>query len=237
MKRRIPLIGAMFLCLACLTLGSALTLIWIESQPKTPQAPQIETNSSAEHQAPEEQIQMPEENPSLDISALQASEVYISEKRSQYNNDLTLKIPKLNVEAQIFDGTKLSVLKEGLGLYEYAQLPSEENANVSIAGHRNGVFAGKITDNTPLYYINTLTEGDYIYLVDSQNVYQYLWQSTSIIKPNDWSVIYNQGYSCITITTCTPIGVADHRLVVRGELVNTFPVNQNNQLPVNTSQQ
>ena len=236
MKRKIPLIGAIFLCLACFTFGSALTLIWIDSQTKVPQAPQIETVSSGNYETSDEQAEVPEENPSLDISALQANEVYISEKRSQYKNDLTLKIPKLDVNASILDGTELSVLRKGLGLYEYAQLPSDENANVSIAGHRNGVFAGKITDNTPLYYINTLTEGDYLYLTDSQNVYQYLWQSTSVIEPNDWSVIYNQGYGCITITTCTPIGIADHRLVVRGELVNTFPLSENIVLPANTSE-
>ncbi|MCQ5031426.1 hypothetical protein NE547_18250, partial [Flavonifractor sp. DFI.6.63] len=63
--------------------------------------------------------------------------------------------------------------------------------------------------------INTLTEGDYLYLQDSEQIYQYLWECTAVIEPSNWGPIYNQGYACVTLTTCTPIGVADHQPVVR----------------------
>lgn len=219
MKHKINLLAVIFLCLACLTLGSALTIFWVNSRSQIPETPQIAVSSS-ETQTVNEDYE--EQDPTISTNSVPEDKISISDARKAYDGGLTLNIPKLNVDKPVLNGTSLKVLRKGLGLYDYSAMPSEENGNVCIAGHRNGIFAGKITDNTPFYYINTLTEGDYIYLIDDQTVYQYLWKSTSVILPNDWSVIYNQGYSCITLTTCTPIGVADHRLVVRGELVNTF---------------
>ena len=89
----------------------------------------------------------------------------------------------------------------------------------------------------PFYYINTLTEGDYLYLTEGDTIYQYQWECTQAIEPDDWSVVYNRGYGCVTLTTCTPIGVADHRLVVRGELVATHPMDQDYPFPSDTGKE
>lgn len=218
MKYKINILAVIFLCLACLTLGSALTIFWVNSRSQIPDTPQINVSNSDTQTVNEDT----EQDPTINTETIPSDKISISDARKAYSGGLTLNIPKLNVDSPVLDGTSLKTLRKGLGLYDYSAMPSEENGNVCIAGHRNGIFAGKITDNTPFYYINTLTEGDYIYLIDENNVYQYLWKSTSTILPDDWSVIYNQGYSCITLTTCTPIGIADHRLMVRGELVSTF---------------
>ena len=137
----------------------------------------------------------------------------------------------------VLDGVDAQTLLRGVGLYDYAQLPGEGGANTSIAGHRNGLRGGKITDNMPFYYINTLTEGDYLYLQDSEQIYQYLWECTEVIEPSNWGPIYNQGYACVTLTTCTPIGVADHRLVVRGALVDTIPLSGDYDYPASTTEE
>ena len=50
-------------------------------------------------------------------------------------------------------------------------------------------------------------------------------------------MVYNRGYGCVTLTTCTPIGVADHRLVVRGELVETYPLSQDFSYPSDTGKE
>ena len=174
----------------------------------------------------------------MDDNGLPKDRVYITEARKSYvDGTLRLKIPKLDVDVPVLNGTDADTLLRGVGLYEYAQLPSEGGANVSIAGHRNGLRGGQITDNMPFYYINTLTEGDYLYLVDDQTIYQYLWECTQVIEPDDWTPIFNQGYGCVTLTTCTPIGVADHRLVVRGELVATYPLSEEYPYPSDTSKE
>ncbi|MPM00129.1 hypothetical protein SDC9_46352 [bioreactor metagenome] len=127
----------------------------------------------------------------------------------------------------VHDGTDDNDLAKGVGLYDYAQLPGEGNRNVSLAGHRNGVSNGKITDRAPFYYIDTLKDGDYLYLTDSEHIYRYLWESCVIVEADDWSPIYTTGSSCLTITSCHPIGVSDHRIVVRGTLDEILPYDKN----------
>lgn len=60
---------------------------------------------------------------------------------------------------------KKAALNKGPGLYEYSQLPGEGDRNVSIAAHRNKSRNGVISEWF-FYYIDTLCEGDYIYLSD-----------------------------------------------------------------------
>ncbi|MEQ2456469.1 sortase [Flavonifractor hominis] len=247
MNKRIPLIAALLLCLACLALGAALALLWSGRQ-SLPQAPQMAAStpvsttaqpSAAPTPTPESETEeVPDGDPAMDDNGLPKDRVYITEARKSYvDGTLRLKIPKLDVDVPVLNGTDADTLLRGVGLYEYAQLPSEGGANVSIAGHRNGLRGGQITDNMPFYYINTLTEGDYLYLVDDQTIYQYLWECTQVIEPDDWTPIFNQGYGCVTLTTCTPIGVADHRLVVRGELVATYPLSEEYPYPSDTSKE
>jgi LPXTG-site transpeptidase (sortase) family protein len=38
------------------------------------------------------------------------------------------------------------------------------------------------------------------------------------VVPTDWSVITNQGFACCTLITCTPVRIANMRMVVRFEL-------------------
>lgn len=148
----------------------------------------------------------------------------ITEERQAYVEDsLTLYIPCINITRAVHDGTDEATLNRGVGLYEYAQLPGEGNRNVSMAGHRNGIDKnGNITPYAPFYYIDQVGEGDYLYLYDSEHVYRYLYEKTWVVEPDDWGPIATAGYSCMTITSCTPIGVSDHRIVVRGTLDQIF---------------
>lgn len=159
----------------------------------------------------------------IEEDGLPYDKLFITVERQKYQDgDLTLRIPKLNVERSVLNGVDLETLKHGVGLYDYAQLPGEGNRNVSIAGHRNGIHKGKITDGAPFYYIDTLKQGDYLYLADKERIYRYLYHDTEIVEANDWGPIYSQGYSCLTLTSCHPIGVSDHRIIVRGELDQIF---------------
>lgn len=144
------------------------------------------------------------------------------ERKNYKTGDLTLVIPKLSLKEPVQKGTDPSSLNLGPGLYDYAQLPGEGDRNVSIAAHRNKSKNGIISEWF-FYYIDTLKEGDYIYLYDNMHIYRYLYDQTTIVEENDWSPIYSQGVSCITLTSCEPIGVADHRIIVRGILDDITP--------------
>lgn len=151
--------------------------------------------------------------------------LFITAERKNYQNgDLTLIIPKLGIDAPVWSGTTDEDLKNGACLYDYAQLPGEGNRNVSIAAHRNGIRNGVPNDSALFYYVDTLGEGDYLYLADQEHIYRYLFERMYVVDDTDWGPIYSQGYSCLTLTTCTPIGGATpYRLVVRGKLDEIFP--------------
>ncbi|MBQ1392069.1 MAG: class E sortase [Lachnospiraceae bacterium] len=160
--------------------------------------------------------------PTLDLYSrdknLPYDKLFITKERQHYKSgDFILHIPKLKLTEPVQDGTKKEALNKGPGLYEYSQLPGEGDRNVSIAAHRNKSHNGIISEWF-FYYIDTLCDGDFIYLSDKEKIYRYKYDKTTIVEETDWSPIYSQGISCITLTSCEPIGVADHRIIVRAIL-------------------
>ena len=159
--------------------------------------------------------------------------LFITVERQEYKTgDLTLIIPKLNLNEPVQNGTTTDALSKGPGLYDYAQLPGEGNRNVSIAAHRNHSRNGVIREWF-FYYIDTLCDGDYLYLTDNKNIYQYVYDQTTIVEDDDWGPIYSQGFSCLTLTSCEPIGVATHRIIVRSSLKKIIPFDKNYSYPEN----
>ncbi|MDR2088408.1 MAG: sortase [Clostridiales Family XIII bacterium] len=159
--------------------------------------------------------------------ALPADKLFITEERRNYREkDLRLVIPVLEFDEPVYDGTDAATLNRGACLYEVSQLPGKGNRNVSIAGHRNGVKNGKITEIL-FYHLDKVGEGDYLYLCDDEKVFRYLYKYTVTVEEDDWSEIYSKGYSSLTLTTCTPIGVADHRLIVCAALDGIFRKTEN----------
>ena len=209
------------LAAACLIAALALLL------PREEPAPPAGTPAPAPSLPPTpepEPVPTPSETPEETGDELPTGVWAITEERQAYVEDsLTLYIPCIDITRAVHDGTDEATLNRGVGLYEHAQLPGEGNRNVSMAGHRNGIDKnGNITPYAPFYYIDQVGEGDYLYLYDSEHVYRYLYEKTWVVEPDDWGPIATAGYSCITITSCTPIGVSDHRIVVRGALDQIF---------------
>lgn len=206
----------------------ALYLMGGSRQPAVQTAAPTETVPTAapdlEGTPPSEETPAPEATPIPDeVDGLPVGKWVVTAERKEYKDGaLTLYIPKLDVTRTIWAGTDADTLSKGVGLYDYAQLPGEGNRNVSLAGHRNGLKNGKITDHAPFYYIDQLTDGDYLYLYDSAHIYRYVYEWTEVVEPDDWGPIATTGYSCVTITSCEPIGISDHRIVVRAVLDGTF---------------
>jgi LPXTG-site transpeptidase (sortase) family protein len=131
------------------------------------------------------------------------------ERQAYAVGDMTLIIPKIGTDHEINDGTSREALRYNPSLFEWADMPGEGDLNTSVAGHREGgVFLR----------LDRVGPGDMIYIVWRGRVYEYLFRERKVIEPTDWSVIARQGYPCVTLVTCTPIGIDDHRLVVTGEL-------------------
>lgn len=157
----------------------------------------------------------------LEDDGLPHDKLFITTQRAAYKDaDMVLKIPQLGVEEVVYNGTSDEAMRYGVGLYDYARLPGEGNRNVSLVGHRNDLIAGVPTDQgqAPFYYVDTLKEGDYFYLIGYDNIYRYTYLDTAYVEDDDWGPIFSQGFSCITLTSCHPIGISDQRIIVRGEL-------------------
>lgn len=134
------------------------------------------------------------------------------QERAVYDKDsMVLTIDRLGLSARVGDTTSEADLMKGPGLYEYAQMPGLGDRNTSIAGHRD------LYDKC-FYSIDKLTQGDKIYLDYGGFRYTYDYYATRIVESDDWSVIARQGYSCVTLTSCHPIGTSRRRIVVTGIL-------------------
>lgn len=170
--------------------------------------------------------------PSILDDGLPHDKLFVTAERKAYESgDLQLLIPKLEVDVPILGGVDANTLLQGEGLYDYAQLPSENSANTSIAGHRNWIRGGKITLDQPFSYLDRLEEGDCIYLRDDTHIYQYVFEYQKVVESDDWSPIYKTDHTCVTLTTCTPIGVSDHRLILRGALYDVLDLDENYDYP------
>lgn len=142
--------------------------------------------------------------------------LYITHDRRVYDGDMRLLIPALDLETPIGTSTEPDSLEEMPGLYEFSQMPDEVEGNVSIAGHRD-IHGMEFLD------LHVLGEGDLLYLVYQGNVYRYRFRESKIVGPSDWEVIKKQGYTCLTLTTCDPVGTALRRLIVTAELQDIQP--------------
>lgn len=141
----------------------------------------------------------------------------ITTQREAYKSgELRLVIPKLQIDQPVQGGVSDADLKAGPGLYDYAQLPNEPGGNVSIAGHRD--IHGSV-----FYYVDQLTTGDKMYLVYQDTIYIYTYVETKIVKPTDWGPIHTQGFSCLTLTSCDPIGTSRNRIIITSRLEQTLP--------------
>ena len=157
----------------------------------------------------------PEDGAEEEDDGLPHDKLFITVERQHYERgQMRLVIPRLSLDKDVGNGTSQAELKLGPCLYEYAQLPGTGNRNVSIAAHRV---------KKDFYYLDEMTDNDYLYLVHAETVYRYVYESTTVVEQDDWGPIYSQGYSLVTLTTCTPIGVSDHRMIVRARLDESFP--------------
>jgi sortase A len=148
-----------------------------------------------------------------------------SEKRvKQYQESLAaqfspamgiLRIPKIDVEVPVLEGTDDLVLNRGVGHVAGTANPGDDG-NVAIAGHRDGFFRG----------LKDVAVGDKIELVTLQTTDTYVVDDIIIVDPTDVSVLRPRSRSSLTLITCYPfyfIGSAPQRYIVQASIVNAPP--------------
>ena len=123
-----------------------------------------------------------------------------------------IKIPKIDVDLVVVEGTDTESLTKGPGHYLDTAYPWEDHGRVGIAGHRT-------TYGAPFWSLDELEPGDRIVLATEFGVFEYRVTSSRIILPSDGSVLRQSKDPTLVLTTCHPRFSAAQRLVVFADRV------------------
>jgi sortase A len=126
-----------------------------------------------------------------------------------------LRIPRLNLEVPVYDGTTDAVLDLAAGRIEDTALPGTPG-NVGIAAHRDGYFR----------VLKDIKEGDALVLDTPVATEQFRVQWIKITTPDDVSVIDPTPTPAVTLVGCYPfyhVGAAPKRFIVRAVPVAGAP--------------
>ena len=166
-----------------------------------------------------------EYNKDLTKSAVQLTDPFKAKKSNGetmvYNNILNLdhsgvmgylEIPCISVNLPIYHGTDAEILERGVGHLAASSIPvGGKSTHAVLTGHTGLSSAKLFTDLTEM------KQGDlfFIYVLDRTLAYKV--DQISVVKPEDTEKLQIvEGKDYVTLVTCTPYGVNDHRLLVRG---------------------
>lgn len=166
-----------------------------------------------------------EYNEDLTKSAVQLTDPFKAKKSDGetmiYNNILNLdhsgimgylEIPCISVNLPIYHGTDAEILERGVGHLAASSIPVGGKSTHSVLTGHTGLSSAKLfTDltemkNDDLFFIHVL-----------DRILAYKVDQISVVKPEDTEKLQIiDGKDYVTLVTCTPYGVNDHRLLVRG---------------------
>jgi sortase A len=124
-----------------------------------------------------------------------------------------LHIPKIHLDAPVFDGTDELTLDRGLGRVSGTARIGEPG-NVGIAGHRDGFFRG----------LKDMQPGDLVELELPVRTDQYAVTTIQVVKPENTEVLNQTATATLTLVTCFPfyfVGSAPERYIVTASLKNS----------------
>jgi len=121
-----------------------------------------------------------------------------------------LDVPRLQLSTPVIEGDDSRTLKRAVGHLPDTPMPWDAG-NSAIAGHRDGLFR-------PLKDVKV---GDEIRFRTTRDVFRYRVTKTSIVMPDDLSVLAPQSDpATLTLITCYPfyyIGAAPKRFVIHAD--------------------
>jgi len=121
-----------------------------------------------------------------------------------------LKIPKLEIEAEIKEGIDLEILANSIGHFKNSSL---WDGNVALASHNRGSSVAHYFEG-----IHLLDVGDEIIYITNMGERRYKVFSQKEISNTDWSVTLNTDENIITLITCVT-GQPEKRLCVQAKEV------------------
>lgn len=129
-------------------------------------------------------------------------------------NDLLcyVEIPCINVYLPVYHGTSDEVLKKGAGHIEGTSIPIGGTSTHSVIAAHSGLSTARMFSD-----LEKVTYGDVFYIHYLGKTISYKVDKITVVEPDDTSQLYiEKGKDYSTLLTCTPYGINDHRLCVRG---------------------
>lgn len=121
-----------------------------------------------------------------------------------------IEIPSINVSMPIYHGTSDSALMAGVGHLEGTSLPVGGASTHCVLTAHSGMKNLSMFDD-----IRDLKPGDLVLLHTLGKTLAYKMVSSEVVWPDNMkSLGIEQGADKVTLVTCTPYGVNDHRLLV-----------------------
>jgi sortase A len=111
----------------------------------------------------------------------------------------------------VVQGTDEASLQKGPGHYPETPFPGQ-GGTVGIAGHRTTYLA-------PFRHIDSMEEGDRIYLEMPYAKFTYEVQKTAIVDPTDIGVVRGVGYERLVLSACHPLYSAAQRYIVFARMI------------------
>lgn len=226
MKKRYRFFDFVFLVCALMGLGMLLYPFYTDYQLKKAQTMQIERYDTSTNKLSASQ-KSAQKKRYEQINKNQASGKAKVKDPFTGNSSVNLKkialpkpvgvidIPKINLKSPIYPTSNEMALEEGVGVLEGTSLPVGGNDTHSvITGHR-GLSLGQMFTDLP-----ELKLGDHFYIHVLGEIHAYQVDQILTIKPDDLTHFdRDPKKDLITLVTCTPLGINDHRLLVRGHRV------------------
>ncbi len=136
------------------------------------------------------------------------------ERSLNFEDDLMcyVEIPKQEIYLPVYYGTSSEVLLKGCGWLENTSLPiGGPSTHASISGHTG------LPNAEMLSKLDSSAVGDVFYIHVLDRTLAYKVDRIETVDPNDIKHLFIiDGEDHVTIITCTPYGINDKRLLVRG---------------------
>jgi sortase A len=124
-----------------------------------------------------------------------------------------LRVPRLDVDLVVVNGTSAGDLRRGPGRHEDTYMPGEGKL-VYVAGHRT-------TYGAPFSHIDALERGDTITLELPYGTVEYRVISHRIVDDNDLSVLESRGREELVLQACHPRFFSSQRYLVYARPIST----------------
>lgn len=124
-----------------------------------------------------------------------------------------IEIPCIRVRLPVYEGTSANILDRGIGHLQGSSLPTGgKGTHAVLTGHTGLNKARLFTD------LIQMQKGDLFFLHVLDQTLAYRVEQIFTVLPEDTEKLrIEKEEDLVTLVTCTPYGINDHRLLVRGK--------------------